>query len=143
MGVKDWWRLLVFFYQGAGERYRPAEQDDDEQGQNEVSGFYFGEKTHDKAEVHAEYGYDQRQNSNKDHQRAQQCARRLDIKGLEDFSLGEGFSRGGHTAGRARQAVVLPEAATAEPEAHIELVVAGNAEDNEKAENQNTNNRRR
>jgi len=137
--LRLWYKLRrglgIFFHQGAGQCNRPAGQDDNEQGQNEVSGFYFGEKARDKAKVHAENRYDKRQNSNKDHQRAQQGARRLDIKGLKDFALGEGFRCGGHSAGWARQAGILLEAATAEPEAHIGLVMAGNAKNDEKADN--------
>jgi len=64
----------------------------------------------------------------------------LDVKSLKDFALSEGFRRGSHSAGWAGQAGILLESTTAEPEAHINLVMAGNCEYTKKADNPDTNN---
>ncbi len=64
----------------------------------------------------------------------------MDIISLKNFALSESLCRGSHSTGWARQAGILLEAATAEPEAHINLVMAGNCKYTKNANNRNTNN---
>jgi len=104
---------------------RPAGGYNYYKSQNYVTEFYFGEETPDKVKAYSENSDNKGQNGGDNHNEAQKTACRLDIKGLQDSALGEGKRRRSHSAGRARQAGPLLEAAIAEQPAHINPVIPG------------------
>ena len=104
---------------------RPAGGYNYYQCQNYIPELYFSEETPDKVKVYSENSGNKRQNRGNNHNGAQKTAGRLDIEGLEDFALSEGKRRRSHSAGRARQAGPLLEAAIAEQPAHINPVMPG------------------
>jgi hypothetical protein len=108
-----------------GQCNRPACGYDNYQGQNHVPELYFFEKTLDKAKIYSENSDNECQECGDNHYRAQQTTGRLNIEGFENSALSEGKCRRSHSAGRARQAGPLLEAAETEPTAHIDLVMSG------------------
>jgi hypothetical protein len=122
---------------------RPAGGYDYYQGYNHISQLYFCEETLDKSKIYAENGNNKRQNRNNNQDGTQKTAGRLDIEGLEDFALGKGKRCSSHSAGRARQAGLLFEAAITEPSTHIDLIMSRYCKYTEEKNYPHADNRRR
>ena len=86
---------------------------------------YFRKETHQEAKINSEHSYDKRQQCSDNHCRTQQSTCRLNVKGLEDFTLSESKRRRGHPTRWARQTRSLLESTVAEPSARVDFVMSG------------------
>jgi len=85
--------------------------------------FDLGKKPAKKDKINSKNGNEKSQRCCENHNGAEKCGGRLDVKGLHDSTLRKGEHRSGHSASRAGQAIFLLEAAIAKPPTRVDVVM--------------------